>query len=63
MKTAVSLTVGCEDLELILLALAQFPYVRVHELIERIQREAGPQLVASVQANPQNGRDDSPATR
>lgn len=63
MKTAVSLTVGCDDLQLILLALGQLPYVQVHELIERVQREAGPQLMAAVQAGKENGRSDSPGVR
>ncbi len=47
MEVRVELRLTPEDLNLVLVALGQLPYVQVHELIGRIQAEAGPQLVAA----------------
>lgn len=48
MATKVRLSLEPDELNLVLNALARLPYVRVHELIGRIQTEAGPQLLAAV---------------
>jgi hypothetical protein len=50
MPVRIELGLSPEDLKLILLALGQLPYAQVHELIGRIEREAGPQLVAAARA-------------
>jgi hypothetical protein len=49
MGITVNLSLTPEDLNLILVALSHLPYRQVHELIERIQKDAGPQLLAAVQ--------------
>lgn len=49
MATRVRLELSPEELNLVLVALAKLPYVQVHELIARIQTEAGPQLLAAMQ--------------
>jgi hypothetical protein len=51
-----------KDLDLVLVALGQLPYVQVHDLIGRIQAEAGPQLVAA-RAEQKKATDDIPASR
>lgn len=48
-KTIVQLSLSPADLNLVLVALGQLPYVEVHQLIGHIQTEAGPQLLAAVQ--------------
>jgi hypothetical protein len=48
MATTVRLTLSPEELNLVLVALGKLPYVQVHELIGRIQTEAGPQLLAAM---------------
>ncbi len=60
-KIDLSLTPG--DLNVILMALGQLPYVQVHELIARIQAEAGPQLVAASQAEKERSRNEEPPSR
>lgn len=50
MATTVSLTLSPGELHLVLVALGQLPYVQVHELIGKIQTEAGPQLLTAAQA-------------
>jgi hypothetical protein len=47
MGITVKLSLTPDDLNLILVALSHLPYRQVHELIERIQKEAGPQLLAA----------------
>jgi hypothetical protein len=47
MATTINLSLSPGDLNLVLVALGQLPYVQVHELIGRIQTEAGPQLLAA----------------
>lgn len=47
MRSQIELSLTPEELQLILLALGQMPYVRVHELIGRIQSQVGPQLLAA----------------
>lgn len=47
MKPIVNLEVTPEDLNLILVSLSHLPYRQVCELIERIQNESGPQLLAA----------------
>ena len=48
MATTVKLGLSPEELNLVLVALAKLPYAQVHELIARIQTEAGPQLLAAM---------------
>jgi len=43
----IELSLDAAELNLVLIALGQLPYVQVHELIARIQAQAGPQLVAA----------------
>ena len=50
MATTVRLSLSPEELNLVLVALGKLPYVQVHELIGRIQTEAGPQLLAAMEA-------------
>jgi hypothetical protein len=47
MATTINLSLSPSDLNLVLIGLGQLPYVKVHELIGRIQTEAGPQLLAA----------------
>ena len=47
MATTINLSLSPNDLNLVLVALGQLPYIQVHELIGRIQTEAGPQLLAA----------------
>ena len=54
MATNVKLTLNPEDLNLILVSLSHLPYRQVHELIDRIQREAGPQLLAAARETEQS---------
>ena len=49
MAPRVRLELSPEELNLVLVAIARLPYVQVHELIARIQAEAGPQLLAAMQ--------------
>ena len=60
-KIDLSLTPG--DLNVILMALGQLPYVQVHELIGRIQAEAGPQLLAASEAEKERPRGEEPPSR
>jgi hypothetical protein len=46
MAALIKLSLTPDDLNLVLVALSQLPYRQVHELIERVQDEAGPQLLA-----------------
>lgn len=39
-----------EELNVILNALVHLPYMQVHEIIEKLKREAGPQLLAIQEA-------------
>jgi hypothetical protein len=55
MKPTVELQLAPEDLNLVLVALGRLPYVQVHELIGRIQAQAGPQLLAAKRAMEQAG--------
>lgn len=50
MATTVRLSLSPEELNLVLVALGKLPYIQVHELIGRIQTEAGPQLLAAMRA-------------
>ncbi len=47
MTATVELSFSPDELNLILVGLGQLPYLQVHELIGRIQAEAGPQLLAA----------------
>jgi hypothetical protein len=49
MDITVNLSLTPDDLNLILVALSHLPYRQVHELIERIQKDAGQQLQAAAQ--------------
>ena len=49
MGITVQLSLTLDDLNLILVALSHLPYRQVHELIERIQKDAGPQLLTAAQ--------------
>ncbi len=61
MAATVSLRLTPPELNLVLVALGQLPYVQVHELIAHIQTEAGPQLLAAVRAESEDGgRDGDP---
>lgn len=59
----VSLHLSPEDLNLVLVALGGLPYVQVHELIGRIQTEAGPQLLAAVRGGTQVGSEEESPQR
>ena len=56
--TTIRLSLTPEDLNLVLVGLGQLPYLQVHELIGRIQTEAGPQLLDAARA-----RDDEATSR
>jgi hypothetical protein len=43
----ITLNLSANELNLILVTLGQLPYNQVNELINHIQAEAGPQLVAA----------------
>ncbi|MEK6749780.1 MAG: hypothetical protein AABY83_11315 [Pseudomonadota bacterium] len=47
MNAIIKLNLNADQLNTVLLALSQLPYHQVHELIEHIQSEAGPQLLAA----------------
>lgn len=45
MNTIIKLNLNPDQLNIVLVALSNLPYHQVHELIEQIQNEVGPQLL------------------
>jgi hypothetical protein len=60
MDITVNVSLTPEDLNLVLVALSHLPYRQVYELIERIQKEAGPQLLAAAQHEQESVRQETP---
>ncbi len=60
MTTIVRLSLSAEELNLVLMALARLPYAQVHELIGRIQTEAGPQLLVARRGEEGGGDREAP---
>lgn len=49
MKKSIALELSEEELNLILSAIGNLPYIQVHQLIHKIQQQAGPQLIEHYQ--------------
>ncbi len=45
MSKSIKLELSVEEINLILNALSNLPYIQVHALIQNVQQQAGPQLV------------------
>jgi hypothetical protein len=51
----INLALKIEDINLVLSALSNLPFIQVHELIGKIQVQAAAQLTAAASAPPING--------